>query len=267
MSNSPFFSIITASLNKAATLRNMLDSVMHQTFDGFEHIVVDGKSSDTTVDILSDYQNKYRLSWISEPDGGIAEAMNKGLKMARGQYIMVLQADDRLLHDNVLKTAFTRMSDEFFDIYSFPVILDHPVDGRVLRAPIRRCWWNRYKFIFLHQGAFVHRRVFEKIGGFREHFSIAMDYDFFYRALNSGCSVEFANSPVALMGGDGVGSRTDTMIKRLREERLVQLENERSAFWRMTQAIFYQLYFPCKIHLLSKFYGLSRRRRMWVART
>jgi glycosyltransferase involved in cell wall biosynthesis len=252
VNNLPFFSIITASLNNAGTLENTLKSVMNQNYLSFEHIVVDGNSSDHSVELLGDYQKRYKLSWISERDSGIGEAMNKGLSMAKGQYIMVLQADDRLLRDDTLETVFRLLRDESFDMHSFPVILDHPVKGPVLRAPIRCRSWNRYKFIFLHQGAFVHRRVFEKIGGFRERFSIAMDYDFFYRALSHDFSVKFESIPVALMGGEGVGSRASTMFKRLGEEKLVQRVNEENAFWRFTQSVFWLLYLPYKTHLLPR---------------
>ena len=248
----PFFSILTASYNRGSTLRDTLESLKQQTFENFEHIVVDGGSNDATLQVLEEFSNKYDLSWISEPDQGIADALNKGLKICTGRYVLVIQADDQLLENDTLEKVYAIVQNENFDVYSFPIIYDSHIRGKVIQAPIRALWWNRYKFIFLHQGAFVHRRVFEKIGGFGEHFSIAMDYDFFYRALNSGCSLKFGNTPVALMGGEGVGSRTNTMFKRLGEERLVQRVNEKNAFWRFTQLVFWLLYFPYKAHLLPK---------------
>lgn len=257
MSDPPFFSIITASLNNAGTLESTLKSVRNQNFLSLEHIVVDGKSSDRSVELLKSYEDQYNLTWVSEKDNGITDALNKGLMMAKGRYIMVLQADDRLLRDDSLQTVYSLSSDESVDIHSFPIILDHPLRGPVLRSPLKLRWWNRYKFIFLHQGAFVHRRVFERIGGFREWFSIAMDYDFFYRALNAGCSVRFATTPVALMGGEGVGSRANTMLRRLEEERLVQRVNERNAFLKMTQSVFWSLYLPYKTRFLPR---LEKRR-------
>ena len=248
--NYPFFSILTASLNSVATLRKTVESIRDQTFKNFEHIVVDGGSKDGTVDILGNAENTYPLTWISEADSGIADALNKGLRIAQGQYIIVIQADDRFLNPNILEHVFKLLRGEKIDLLSFPVILDHPVRGKVLRKPIRNLWWNHFKFIFPHQGCFVSRSVFEKIGGFREEFKIAFDYDFLYRALKNKCSVRFEKLPVALMGGKGIGSNPDYVSIRLKEEILVHRLNERNIFWRLVQYSFFLFYLPVKTKLL-----------------
>jgi len=252
MATHPFFTILTASLNKGATLTKTLESIKNQTFQDFEHIVVDGNSYDETLDTLKQFENTYNLSWISEPDHGIADALNKGLARAMGRYVLVIQADDQLLSSKSLENVYPLLRDELFDIYNFPVILDHPVIGKVLLKPIRIPWWNHFKFIFLHQGCFVNQRVFKEIGEFRKKFSIALDYDFFYRALIHGFKVKFENYPVSLMGGTGIGSNQDFLIRRLNEEILVQNLNERNPFWRIAQLIFRTLYLPYKIHLFPK---------------
>jgi len=245
MKKNPFFSILSASLNNGSSIRQTIESIRCQTFQSLEHIVIDGKSQDTTCDILREYENTYKLCWLSEPDKGIADALNKGLKKSRGKYIVVIQADDYLLNPNILKKVHTLLKNEKNDIISFPVVLNHPVKGKSLRKPIRFLWWNHFKFIFPHQGCFVHRRVFDQVGGFRSEFKINLDYDFFYRALAHNCSVEFGNFPVALMGGYGIGSGTKNMDRRLREERRVQVLNERNPIWKVAQLffrIFYMLY-------------------------
>ena len=93
----PFFSILTASFNRRATIQETLESVSNQTFRSFEHIIVDGGSNDGTIEILKEYQEKYQLKWISEPDRGISDALNKGLHLAKGFYVFVLQADDSFI--------------------------------------------------------------------------------------------------------------------------------------------------------------------------
>jgi glycosyltransferase involved in cell wall biosynthesis len=252
MPTHPFFTILTASLNKGTTLRKTLESIKNQTFRDFEHIVVDGNSYDETLDTLRQFETIYNLYWISEPDHGIADALNKGLAIAMGRYVLVIQADDQLLSPKSLENVYPLLRDEKFDIYNFPVILDHPYSGKVLLKPIRIHWWNRFKFIFLHQGCFVNQRVFKKIGGFRKQFSIALDYDFFYRALLHGFKVNFESYPVSLMGGTGIGSNQDFLMKRLKEEILVQNLNEKNPFWRIAQLIFRTFYLPFKIHLSPK---------------
>ena len=185
ISNTPCFSILTAALNRRSTIQDTLESIANQTFRSFEHVVIDGGSRDNTVEILKKYEHRYPLRWISEPDEGIADALNKGLRIATGHYIIVLQADDIFLTPDTLTLVAVTINKAHKDIYSFPVYLNHPTQGRKLRKPIRHLWYNRFKFIFLHQGCFVHRRVFKQIGGFRPEFKINMDYDFFYRALNA----------------------------------------------------------------------------------
>jgi glycosyltransferase involved in cell wall biosynthesis len=252
MKKSPLFSVLTASLNNGFTIERTLESVKNQSFQDFEHIVIDGGSCDETRDILKAFESSYNLTWISEPDHGISDALNKGIRLSSGRYIIVIQADDQLLNPGILEKVSRYLRKEQIDIMAFPVVLDDPVRGNVLRKPIRLLWWNHFKFIFLHQGTFVHRRVFDRIGGFRKEFKINLDYDFFYRALARNCSVKFGKFPVALMGGYGIGSVSEFTLERLREERFVQELNERNPVWKIAQLVFRMVYMPYKTHLLPK---------------
>ena len=256
--NRPAVTILTASLNNSATIKKTLASVKNQHFQNLEHIVIDGGSGDETLDILKEFSGTYNLTWISEPDHGIADALNKGLKKARGQYILVIHADDQLLDATSLEIAYPLIMDERFDIYSCPVVLDHPVKGKILVKPIKLLWWHRFKNIFLHQGTIVHRRMFEQIGSFRTQFSINLDYDFFYRCLINGAKVKFDRRPLALMGGTGIGSNRDFLTTRLREEALVQHLNEKNAYWQSAQLLFRTLYLPYKTRLLPKISAVLR---------
>ena len=246
MSESPFFTILTASLNSESTIIENLESIKNQTIQNLEHIVIDGKSQDTTCHILKEYENTYKLRWLSEPDKGIGDALNKGLSLSQGRYIIVIQADDRLLNPNILENVYPLLNNEKTDLWSFPVIFNHQDKGKVLKKPIKFLWWNHFKFIFPHQGCFVHRRVFDKIGGFRKEFNIAMDYDFFYRALAGKLSIQFGKFPVAVMGGAGVGSNLKFIYNRLAEEKMVQMQNEKNIFWKAFQATFRFFYLPYK---------------------
>ena len=246
MKNSPLFSVLTASLNNGLTIERTLESIKSQSFHDFEHIVIDGGSRDETLDILKEYEITYNLQWISEPDHGISDALNKGLRLSSGRYLIVIQADDQLLHPNILNDVFPQLKSEKFDILSFPVILEHPAKGKILNKPIQHLWWNHFKFVFPHQGCFVHRRTFNQIGVFRNEFKICLDYDFIYRALARNCSVKFGKFPVALTGGEGVSTNPEFILKRLKEERLVQIINERNILWKIAQSIFHTLYVPYK---------------------
>ncbi len=258
MSKSPFITILTAALNSGSTIKKTLESVRNQTFQDIEHIVIDGESKDETCDILREFEGAYELFWISEPDQGIANALNKGLKRSDGRYILVIHADDQLLGPDILTRVYPLLKKDRFDINGFPVVIEHPTNGRVLLKPKRAIWWHHFKTIFLHQGTFVHKRVFDRIGGFREQFSIALDYDFFYRALMSRSTVKFGNQPIALMGGKGISSAPKLLVKRLHEEALVRRMNENNLFWRIAQLLFQKLYFPYKTRLAPKLSSQSK---------
>lgn len=245
----PFFTILTAALNSAATLRRTLESVRAQSFPSLQHLVMDGGSQDGTQEILKEFEQSYALQWTSQRDRGIADALNRGLRRARGRYVLVLQADDRLLHPRVLAQTHRLLAAERDDIATFPVFLESAPGSRQLLRPIRVPWWIHFKTIFPHQGTFVHRRVCERLGGFREDFAIALDYDFFYRALLLRPRVSYGDRPVAVMSAGGVSTSRKYLEKRLGEEYRVQLANERNVCWRKLQRLFRALYVPYKVRL------------------
>ncbi len=233
-------------------MQSTLESIRNQTFKDLEHIVIDGASNDGTLEVIRAFEGTYNLICISEPDNGIADALNKGLKKAKGKYVLVIQADDCLPDVHILERVYPLLKNEKVDIYSFPVTMSHPEKGKIKLNPIKVKWWNRFKFIFLHQGAFVHQRVYEKVGNFNTDYSIAMDYDFFYRALKEKPIIEFGKIPVAEMSGEGIGTSRKFLKKRLQEEEKVQKDNETSIVWRCIQAVFRYVYVPYKLRLLKK---------------
>jgi len=255
MQTSPFFTIITASLNMGVSIQRTLESIRNQTFKELEHVVVDGGSTDNTLEVVRAFEGTYNLAFVSEPDAGIADALNKGLKLAKGKYVLVVQADDCLPDLHALEKVYSLLKEETIDVYSFPVIMSHPEKGKLKLKPVKIKWWNRFKFIFFHQGTFVHKRVYEDIGDFRTEFEIAMDYDFFYRALIKKPAVAFGNFPVAEMSGEGIGTRSKFLPKRLEEEARVQALNEKSSFWRFAQFFFRFFYIPYKTRFLPLFRG------------
>jgi glycosyltransferase involved in cell wall biosynthesis len=257
VTDNPFFTIITASFSNASTIKQTIESIKNQTFHSFEHIVIDGGSVDGTIDILEDYKSTYNLYFISEPDEGISNALNKGLGLAKGNYILVLHADDCLLSPEVLGYVYKLIKNQKYDIYSFPVLKEYPDRRIFIYRPIRIMWWHHFKTIFPHQGSFVHQRTYRLLGGYREHLSITMDYDFFYRALQSRCSVKFEKQPIARMGGGGISSSAGFLAERLREEMEVQKINEKNRVWRLAQYFFWILYFPYKTQVAACFKKLS----------
>ncbi len=255
----PFFSIVTASLNNASTLGDTLNSVSTQRFDSVEHIVIDGDSQDDTLRILNSFKDKYNLRWSSEPDQGISDALNKGIRLATGRYILIIQADDFLYGDDVLARAYELLRNEQYDIYSFPVFVIYQNGRKVLYGP-RKYTRLRYHFknIFPHQGTFVHSRMYDRIGLFRDELKISMDYDFFYRCMNANASFCKGTIPLAVWRGAGV---SDTeKYRRIKEEMRVQDFNEKNALWRAAQKLFRVLYLPYRrIHsIVSRSYDSNQ---------
>lgn len=237
--------IVTATMNAEKTIERNIRSVMQQSYRVHEHIIVDGGSTDGTTAILKSYQNKYPIRWHSEPDRGIADAMNKGLKRSEGKYLLMLHADDYLLNRNSIARATAKLQNDNFDIYSAPVLMEYECGTRVLLKPHRPLWWYHFKTPFRHQGTLVHQRIFDRVGLFRDRFSITMDYDFFYRSMKIKPSIVYDRQPLSVMGAYGVSTLND--IERIHEEYKVQRMNERNTLWRIVQLLFCRVYRPYKL--------------------
>ena len=233
---SPFFSILTATFNNEAGLKKTLESVKAQTFRDLEHIVIDGGSTDSSVSLLREFEGTYNLTWISEPDQGIADALNKGIRRAKGKYLIAIHANDRLSHPTTLQEIYPLLKDETNDVVCFPVILEHPALGQRVYAP-EPLWKIRIKQVLPHQGSFIHRRLHEEIGDYNPDFSIALDYDFFYRAIMAGKKIATGRLPVTLMDATGVGSRAETRLRRRKENFQARFLHERNFFWRLIHRV------------------------------
>jgi len=116
----PKITIITITLNSEQYLENTITSVINQTYRFIEYIIVDGQSTDRTLDIIKKYKQQVN-KWISEPDSGIAAAMNKGIAMASGEFILFLHSDDYLLEENSIEKAINFMNSSE-DIFAFNIL-------------------------------------------------------------------------------------------------------------------------------------------------
>lgn len=184
-------SIICPSYNSSDCIRDLIDSVLTQTCDNYELIVVDGGSKDGTVEILKEYGNK--VKWISEKDHGIYDAMNKGINMATGEWLYFIGTDDSLYNENVINDIQSLLDNRcdvlMCQIYS-PSI---GFSKSIMTSKIR--WKN----IINHQGAIYHKKVFEKYR-YSLEYKISSDYELNLYVWNQGCritysDVVFANHP------------------------------------------------------------------------
>lgn len=179
-------SIITATYNSGSTLRDTIRSVLSQSYPNIEYIIVDGGSKDDTLEIINEYKNKISKV-ISEPDKGIYDAMNKGISMATGDVIGILNSDDFFTSgnvvENIVKTFKSNDIDAVFGDIHFvkPDNLNKPV--RHYSSSIFKPALFRFGFMPAHPSFYVKRTCYEKYGLYDLNYKIASDYDLLIRFL------------------------------------------------------------------------------------
>jgi len=180
------FSIITVTKNAAATLERSILSVAKQRHRPLDYIIVDGASSDATPAIVAEYGNVV-TRFVSEPDQGIYDAMNKGLALARGDFVFFLGADDRLIDGEVLADVAASLDRAPCD-FLYGGIEVRFVDGRAvpfMPPPPEEALAFMICGCLPHQASFASRRAFEIAGKFDPRYRIAGDYDWFLRVLTA----------------------------------------------------------------------------------
>ena len=193
-------SIITACYNAAETIGVAMESVIRQSWPEIEYIIVDGGSADGTVDVIHAIAQEARgcdIKWISEPDEGMYDAINKGIQMATGGIIGILNADDFLLDDGVLERVAQEFSgkervDAVYSDIQF-VKEAHTLDGlrsaQVLRyysARRWRPWMLQWGYMPPHPGVYIRRDIFSRLGLYKQGYHIAADYELLIRFLRKG---------------------------------------------------------------------------------
>lgn len=179
--NEKKFSIITVAYNSEKTIRDTLESVLKQTYSNYEYIIVDGSSTDHTMDIVKEYEKKFegKLKYISEPDEGIYDAMNKGIKMATGDIIGIINSDDWYEEDALQKVYANCIDNPYAIYYGYMRTIDN-ANGKEIRCAIYHPEYIREAMIN-HPATFVSRKVYEAYGGFDCQYKISADYDFIIR--------------------------------------------------------------------------------------
>lgn len=180
-------SIITATYNSAKTINDTIKSVLCQTNKDFEYIIIDGGSTDETIDIVKSYESEFsgRLKWVSEKDKGIYDAMNKGIKMASGDIIGILNSDDYYTSEDILQTIVDTFKSQNVDaIYGdIHFVKDGNPHKCVRYYSSKRFspFWLRFGFMPAHPSFYCRREIFEKAGGYRLDYKIGSDYEMMVR--------------------------------------------------------------------------------------
>ena len=221
MSNNPLISIVTPSLNQKDYIERTILSVMRQDYEPFEHIIMDGGSSDGTVEILKKYSH---LKWVSEKDTGQSDAINKGFRMAKGEICAYINSDDVYLEG-----AFHRIVKAFDENPNVGLVYSHclHIDENDHITGLRRCPEYRNEY-FIKDGrniidqptAFWRSDLFDKIGYFDESMHYAMDFDFWLRTAKITDMMLIPDKILAAFRVWGGGKSYSDIEAKFWEERL-----------------------------------------------
>jgi GT2 family glycosyltransferase len=214
-SSAPLFSVITATLNRAPVLERAIRSLQAQKERDFEHIVIDGGSSDATAALLQDPAMGVDL-WVSERDAGIADALNKGIALAAGEWIVLLHSDDRLAPGALGHWRRMAQSGDAADVLSCAIrYID--ANGEPGRPFLPDPGGMARRMSMPHPGMAVKRNLYERIGLFRTDYRVSMDYEFTLRAQALGARFRCDAEVVTLMQ---MGGASDRQLIRSRNENL-----------------------------------------------
>ena len=214
-------SIITSCYNRAATIRSAIESVLAQDYNDIEFIVVDGSSTDGSLDIIREYADRISII-ISEPDHGMYEAINKGIRVATGEIIGLLHSDDFFYDNGVIGRIVERMKRTHADfLYGDGLFVNPDNTNKVVRNWIGggyRLWKVRHGWLPLHPTCYIRRDVMMRLGLYNESYKIAADSDLLVRyLLTGGLTVTYLNEYVVRMRMGGL-STDSAKRKKMWEE-------------------------------------------------
>ncbi|MCF7560325.1 glycosyltransferase [Sabulilitoribacter multivorans] len=173
-------SIITVNYNNKLGLERTLKSVQSQTYTNFEHIVVDGESTDGSKEIIES-NKQYFTYWVSEPDKGIYNAMNKGIKAAKGDYLFFLNSGDDFLGTDSLENISTHL--KTYDFIYFNINVKDGNNSYVKKCPSTMSFSFLHNDTIPHQSIFIKKSLFKHVGNYDENLKIVSDWKFLILAL------------------------------------------------------------------------------------
>lgn len=222
----PKFSIITINYNNAQGLNRTMKSVFNQTSKEFEYIVVDGGSTDTSLEIIQQFNDStiQRFQWISEQDTGIYNAMNKGIKMATGDYLLFLNSGDWLSSNDVIERVLSYLNIDF-EIVSGELELVKSNTDRIKLFPPKTVNLNySINAGLTHPNTFIKKELFDKYGYYNEQNRIVSDWEFFLIACGlHSCKYKSISVLVSCFEMDGVSNQNDGLLRKETQEALKRL--------------------------------------------
>lgn len=205
-------SIITINYNNLGGLMTTVLSVKNQTWQGFEYIVIDGGSSDGSKEYLES-QTQFLDIWVSERDSGIYNAMNKGIKLAKGEYLLFLNSGDHLFNEKVLEQNFDKLKQK--DLICFNLQMVRNGFSKITASSASLRFSDMYTSSLPHPATFIKKELFNTVGLYDERLRIVSDWKFFLLALfKFNCSYLKIDETLATFYLDGISSVEDYSEER-----------------------------------------------------
>ncbi len=209
--NKPLITVITVVFNGESTIKDTIESVLGQTYDNVEFIIIDGGSTDKTLDVIRRYQDKIDY-WISERDRGLYDAMNKGIALASGNYIGMLNSDDYFASSSSLEILASNMNSTNADlIFATLDIVDSRNPDRILRKYRVRTYSSflmRIGIMPPHPTVYCKKTVYLHAGPYRLDYRIAADFEMLVRLLlRHKVTWHFVDEVVVKMRAGGISTR------------------------------------------------------------
>jgi len=212
----PKLSVITIAYNNKEGLEKTIKSVIAQTSKDFEYIIIDGNSDDGSKEILKQYSNKIDY-WISEPDNGIYNAMNKGIRASNGEYLIFLNSGDEFYTSLSLENAFPYLSEK--DIIYGDLQISNDQDIYVKKYSDALSFHYFYIESLPHPSSFIKRTAFEKVGLYNEFSKIVADWEWFLDAIVfKQCSFKHIPIIISTFYLDGISSINNTEVQKERNK-------------------------------------------------
>lgn len=213
-------SIITVNYNDKAGLLKTFESVKNQTCQDFEYIVIDGNSSDGSKEIIEQYNASINY-WISEPDSGIYNAMNKGIRAAKGDYLLFLNSGDHLVDETSIQKV-TNAIDGSKDLYYGDAVFKYQKGEELITYPDKLTLHFFTYNSLCHQASFIRRTLFDELFFYNEELRIISDWEFIvYAVCVKNISYQHLDIAVSYYDFEGISSRPDSKAKIKAETDLV----------------------------------------------
>lgn len=222
-------SIITINRNNSAGLEKTIKSVANQTYKDFEYVIIDGASTDNSEEVIRKYEAEFsHLRWVSEPDSGIYNAMNKGISMATGEYIQILNSADCLAVSDVTERMLVALEKAGNPSIFYGNMVKCFPDGRRM---VDRCFAGQeitmlgmYTGTLNHDPAYIRRDLFEKYGYYDEGLKIVSDWKWYMQAIIFGGELpQYVDMDVTLFDMTGISENNKELNKAERKQVLEQL--------------------------------------------